>query len=124
MNADKPSQPDAALVLARVALSQNYEEKAIELLTPAIDTSTPDAGVLSLLARLKLDERGAWELQLDNGVTLRLGRQHIDQRFDRFMQAASRVVAARAAEIAYVDLRYSSGFAIGWRPGVGEVARG
>lgn len=76
------------------------------------------------LERLQLDERGAWELQLDNGVTLRLGRQHIDQRFDRFMQAASRVVAARAAEIAYVDLRYSSGFAIGWRPGVGEVARG
>jgi cell division protein FtsQ len=76
------------------------------------------------LARMQLDERGAWELQLDNGVTLRLGRQHIPERFERFMQAASRVVAARAAEIAYVDLRYSSGFAIGWRPGVGEVARG
>ncbi|HXS31925.1 MAG TPA: cell division protein FtsQ/DivIB [Steroidobacteraceae bacterium] len=76
------------------------------------------------LARMQLDERGAWELQLDNGVTLRLGRQHIPERFERFMQAASRVVAARAAEIAYVDLRYSSGFAIGWRPGAGEVARG
>lgn len=88
----------------------------------AVQPRLEEAGMR--LARLQLDERGAWELHLDNGVKLRLGRQHIDVRFDRFMQAASRVVAARAAEIAYVDLRYSSGFAIGWRPGTGEVARG
>jgi cell division protein FtsQ len=76
------------------------------------------------LSRLQLDERGAWELTLANGVRLRLGRAHIDERFDRFMLAASRIVAARATEIAYVDLRYSAGFAIGWRPGGGEVTRG
>jgi cell division protein FtsQ len=98
-----------------------YEPQMTELYL-AMQPRLVEAGMR--LARLQLDERGAWELRLDNGVTLRLGRQHIDQRFDRFMQAAVRVVAARAAEIAYVDLRYSSGFAIGWRPGVGEVARG
>jgi len=76
------------------------------------------------LTRLSLDERGAWELLLENGVRLRLGRAHIEERFDRFMLAASRIVAARATEIAYVDLRYSAGFAIGWRPGGGEVNRG
>jgi cell division protein FtsQ len=83
------------------------------------------------LSRMQLDERGTWELLLDNGVSLRLGRSRIDdridlfsERFDRFMLAASRIVAARAAEIVYVDLRYSSGFAIGWRPGGGEVTSG
>lgn len=76
------------------------------------------------LSRMQLDERGAWELLLDNGVKLRLGRVSVDERFDRFMQAASRIVAARSTEISYVDLRYSAGFAIGWRPGSGEVARG
>jgi cell division protein FtsQ len=76
------------------------------------------------LSQLQLDERGAWELLLDNGVRLRLGRLHIDERFDRFILAASRIVAARATEIVYVDLRYSSGFAIGWRPGGGEVTSG
>jgi cell division protein FtsQ len=76
------------------------------------------------LSRLTMDERGAWELQLANGVRLRLGRAHIEERFDRFMLAASRIVAARATEISYVDLRYSAGFAIGWRPGGGEVNRG
>jgi cell division protein FtsQ len=76
------------------------------------------------LSRLQMDERGALELTLANGVRLRLGRAHIEERFDRFMLAASRIVAARATEIAYVDLRYSAGFAIGWRPGGGEVTRG
>jgi cell division protein FtsQ len=76
------------------------------------------------LASLSMDERGAWELTLANGVRLRLGRAHIEERFDRFMLAASRIVAARATEISYVDLRYSAGFAIGWRPGGGEVTRG
>ena len=76
------------------------------------------------LARLTLDERGAWELMLDNGITLRLGRQSVDERFDRFLLAAARIVAARATDIAYVDMRYASGFAIGWRAGSKGVQRG
>jgi len=69
------------------------------------------------LSRLVLDERGAWDLVLNNGVTLRLGREQVEQRFERFMRAASRIVAARAGEISYVDLRYANGFAVGWRSG-------
>jgi len=76
------------------------------------------------LARLTLDERGAWDLTLDNGITLRLGRQSVDERFDRFIAAAARIVTARAADIAYVDMRYASGFAIGWRSGTSGVQRG
>jgi cell division protein FtsQ len=67
------------------------------------------------MSQLRLDERGAWEMSLDNGVALRLGRSKMDERFERFMDTAARVVTARAAEIAYVDLRYANGFAIGWR---------
>jgi cell division protein FtsQ len=76
------------------------------------------------LTQMKLDDRGAWELSLDNGVTLRLGRSVVDERFDRFMAAAARIVTSRATEISYVDMRYSNGFAIGWRAGMGEVKRG
>ncbi len=67
------------------------------------------------LSELKLDARGAWEIQLDSGVALRLGRTEVEARFERFMQTAARIVATRATEIDYVDLRYSNGFAVGWR---------
>jgi cell division protein FtsQ len=70
------------------------------------------------LAALDLDARGAWNLTLDNGVIVRLGRQRMDERFDRFMVAAAKLVTQRATDIAYVDMRYSNGFAVGWKGGV------
>jgi cell division protein FtsQ len=67
------------------------------------------------IAALRLDERGAWEMDLDSGVTVRLGRRDVDERIERFIHTASQVIAHRMAEINYVDMRYSNGFAIGWR---------
>jgi cell division protein FtsQ len=67
------------------------------------------------IAALRLDERGAWEMDLDSGVTVRLGRREVDERIDRFIHTASQVIAHRLNEITYVDMRYSNGFAIGWR---------
>jgi cell division protein FtsQ len=67
------------------------------------------------IAALRLDERGAWEMDLDSGVTVRLGRRDVDERIDRFIRTVSQVIAHRMSEISYVDMRYSNGFAIGWR---------
>ncbi|HLN50154.1 MAG TPA: cell division protein FtsQ/DivIB [Steroidobacteraceae bacterium] len=67
------------------------------------------------VAALRLDERGAWEMDLDSGVTVRLGRRDVDERIARFIRTASQVIAHRLNDIAYVDMRYSNGFAIGWR---------
>jgi cell division protein FtsQ len=66
------------------------------------------------LTGVRLDERGAWELQLGNGLTVRLGRQAVTDRLDRFIRLASPMVAKRAAEISYVDMRYTNGFSVGW----------
>jgi cell division protein FtsQ len=74
------------------------------------------------LAALRLDARGAWEIDLDNGVSVRLGRRDIEARFERFAAAALQLVAQRGAEIAYVDMRYSNGFATGWRNGTRVAA--
>jgi cell division protein FtsQ len=74
------------------------------------------------IAALRLDERGAWELDLDSGVTVRLGRRDVDERTERFIHTASQVISHRLTEISYVDMRYSNGFAIGWRnPGPSSV---
>ena len=67
------------------------------------------------LTTLTLDARGAWSLRLDDGVTVRLGRQQMSERFERFMTAAAKLVRSRATDIAYVDMRYGNGFAVGWK---------
>lgn len=67
------------------------------------------------LTAMRLDARGAWELDLANGVTVRLGRRQVNERFDKFMAAALKLVTQRGDDIAYVDMRYTNGFAIGWR---------
>lgn len=66
------------------------------------------------LSRVTLDQRGAWNLQLGNGIEVRLGRDDVGARLERFIRAASPVIATRTGDIAYVDMRYSNGFSIGW----------
>jgi hypothetical protein len=56
-------------------------------------------------------------------VQVRLGRQQIDARFERFMLVAAKLVSQRAADIAYVDMRYSNGFAVGWKGSGGHLAQ-
>lgn len=67
------------------------------------------------MTALRLDARGAWEFDLSNGVTVRLGRRQVDERFEKFMSTALKLVTERGEEISYVDMRYTNGFAIGWR---------
>jgi cell division protein FtsQ len=67
------------------------------------------------VAALSMDPRGAWQMRLSNGVTVRLGRRQVDERMERFMQVGAQVIAGRAADIDYIDMRYSNGFSIGWR---------
>jgi cell division protein FtsQ len=73
------------------------------------------------MTALRLDARGAWEFDLANGVTVRLGRRQVDERFEKFMTTALKLVTQRGEDISYVDMRYTNGFAIGWR---GNAARG
>lgn len=73
------------------------------------------------ITAVRLDARGAWQLDLDNGITVRLGRSQVDERFEKFMSAALGVIEHRAADISYVDMRYTNGFAIGWRTGASHA---
>lgn len=67
--------------------------------------------------RVHVDARGAWEMTLANGIDIRLGRRDVGDRIQLFLDVAAGIVSSRAAEIAYVDMRYSNGFTIGWKSG-------
>ncbi|MDA0705500.1 MAG: cell division protein FtsQ/DivIB [Proteobacteria bacterium] len=69
------------------------------------------------LRRVHLDARGAWEMTLQNGVEIRLGRRDIEVRTELFLDIVADIITGRAAEIQYVDMRYSNGFTIGWNDG-------
>ena len=75
------------------------------------------------LTRVELDARGAWQLTVGNNLIVRLGRQDVESRLERFIRVASPMVAARGNDVNYIDLRYSNGFSVGWNPSTARVAR-
>jgi cell division protein FtsQ len=61
---------------------------------------------------VQLNERRAWQVKLDNGTTLALGRESIEERLTRYVSLHARTVGALNRRIDYVDLRYANGFAV------------
>ena len=80
--------PELAQLSARMA-KRTWSRSAISLRR----AGSSEAGMR--LTALRLDARGAWEFDLSNGVTVRLGRRQVDERFDTFM--THRAEARRAA---------------------------
>jgi len=75
---------------------------------------------------LSMDARGAFTIGLIGGIKVRIGRDDVDGRIDRFFTVAVPALAADIERAQYVDMRYPSGFAVGWRsaePAVAEFAR-
>jgi len=72
------------------------------------------------LRRVHLDARGAWQMTLANGVEVRLGRRAVDERTDLFLDVVADIITGRAADIHYIDMRYSNGFTIGWNDGASK----
>lgn len=70
------------------------------------------------LRRVHLDARGSWEMTLQNGIEVRLGRRDVAKRTDLFLDVVANIIAGRAAEIEYIDMRYGNGFTIGWNGGL------
>ncbi len=66
----------------------------------------------SQVRALKLSERRAWALTLDNGMVLELGREHFHERLARFVSAYPRAIATLRTQPKRVDLRYQNGFAV------------
>ena len=67
------------------------------------------------LTTLQMDERGALSFVLGGGQEVRVGREAVDERLGRFFDIATPALANRLESIEYIDLRYSNGFAVGWR---------
>ena len=64
---------------------------------------------------LNLSERGAWDLRLNNGIHVRLGRDQVESRLARLVAAFPKLQAEAGERLPEtIDLRYSNGFAVQW----------
>ncbi len=70
------------------------------------------AGIGLRPVQVQVSPRRAWQVKLEGGLTLELGREQIEARFDRFVAAYEPAVAPLEQPIEYVDLRYANGFAV------------
>ncbi|MCC5855790.1 MAG: cell division protein FtsQ/DivIB [Idiomarina sp.] len=67
------------------------------------------------LTQIELSQRFSVRLWIDDDIELRLGREARLERVQRFMDMLPLIRAEDERAIAYVDLRYDTGAAVGWR---------
>lgn len=65
------------------------------------------------LVSLSLSPRRAWRAVLDNGILLELGREDKMSRVQRFIDVYPTLLKSNKP-VVRVDLRYDTGFAVGW----------
>lgn len=70
-----------------------------------------------IIKELIVDARGAASVQLADGIKVRLGRENAQQRLERFATIALPALGPQLPNVSYVDMRYTNGFAVGWRSG-------
>ena len=63
------------------------------------------------IVQISLSPRYAWQVKLDNGMVLELGREEMQQRMARFVSVYPYSLAAMPHPVNHVDLRYRNGFA-------------
>ncbi|QOL25900.1 cell division protein FtsQ/DivIB [Thalassotalea sp. LPB0316] len=66
---------------------------------------------------LVLTERFSWQLTLNDGVSLNLGRENRIERIQRFVDVYPQIIEQKQENqnVDYVDLRYDTGLAVGYK---------
>ena len=69
------------------------------------------------MVEFKEDSRGSWQIKLQNGMTVKIGREYQEKRLRRFMVGYDHSLKNVFNDIKVVDLRYTNGFAVKWKKG-------
>lgn len=73
------------------------------------------AGSALELLGLQLDARGEWSALTVKGIELRFGQSPPDEKLPMLSGAVQQTIGDRWEQVKVVDLRYTNGFAVGWR---------
>ncbi|MGD2171689.1 MAG: FtsQ-type POTRA domain-containing protein [Gammaproteobacteria bacterium] len=67
------------------------------------------------LVALRVDNRGAVDVELINGLQIKFGRSDIERKMNRLTSIYNEQILPRREQIQRLDLRYSNGFAVAWK---------
>jgi cell division protein FtsQ len=67
------------------------------------------------VVRLQLNERRAWKFELENGLSVVLGRKYFDSRVERFVSVVIKNLGEKSSQAREIDMRYTNGFAVRWK---------
>lgn len=70
------------------------------------------AAIDKVPAQVQVSPRRAWQIRLEDGPTIELGREQIEMRLSKFIASYERTLGRLQRRIEYVDLRYANGFAV------------
>ena len=91
-------------------------ERAYPLLSPQEVNLAVRSALGRKLVGLALSAREAWQLKLDDGMVIMLGRDQekapIGERLERFVSVWPQAKEKVGTQVAVADLRYPSGFAL------------
>ena len=91
------------------------EAQAVEILTMYRRLLPALRPLDALPARLELSVRGSWQLELDSGAVIDIGRGSDDellQRTERFVRTVGQVAARQHRNWDHADLRHADGYAL------------
>lgn len=103
---EKDSFPNGLPVLEGPEDSQELLLKRLKLLKQFYGLS---------VVRLRLNERRAWQFQLDSGLSVVLGRKDFESRIDRFVHVVIKNMGEKLSQAREIDMRYTNGFAVRWK---------
>lgn len=64
------------------------------------------------IEQINLSPRRAWQVHLENGTILELGREQVEARLERYIRVHDKGIVQFSQQLRYVDLRYPNGFAV------------
>ena len=67
------------------------------------------------ITEVTLTDRRAWQIRLENGLYLSLGKIVNNGRLDRFVSVYPKLLSEKNAQVDSIDLRYTNGFAVHWK---------
>ncbi len=101
-----------AAINSKLPLFFGPEGTAVEVVARYAEFDRLLAPIGRKVVLITLSARRAWQLRLNDGMVLHLGRENLEARLAGFVSAYQRTVARLPQPPSHVDLRYSNGFAV------------